>query len=363
MTTPQPITPSAAARPKLDNIQVLRAFAALAVVFFHTAYTCPGMLRPIGSFGVDIFFVISGFIMAMICRAESAVFLRKRLIRIVPLYWTLTLIVFASLALHPGLDPVLERTPAVLAKSLFFLPHIRPDGSLLPILVVGWTLNYELCFYLFLTLALLFTKKHPALLASVLLIFFMLAMRLLPSSTASSFYGRPILLEFVAGILAYHLDTFAPAPRCIALRPLLLAFIPLAIAALVLVQARDLHRLPTALTLGLPAFLLVQSAVLLSKSGLDARWPLPVLLGDASYSLYLTHPFVISAFKRLVGTHAPALAPDRLLGMLAVLVLASAVSVAVHLTVDRPLYRYLNRRLTRKPSKERTSQSPALLQR
>ncbi len=333
-----------ASRPKLESVQVLRAFAALAVVFFHTTYTLPGTLRPVGSFGVDIFFVISGFIMAMICRTESSVFLRKRLIRIVPLYWAITLLVFASLAVRPALSPLLERTPAVLAKSLLFFPHMRPDGSVLPILVVGWTLNYELCFYLFLALALLATKKRPTLLASILLLLFMLGMRLLPPSTFAVFFRRAIMLEFLAGILAYYLYTRIPAPRCTALSPLFLTLIPLATAALILVQARALDRLPNIVSLGIPAFLLVQSVVLLSKSGLDATWRLPILLGDASYSLYLTHSFVISAFKRILGKHSLALAPDHLAGMFAVLILSSAVAILVHLAIDRPTYRYLNRR-------------------
>jgi len=75
---------------KINNVQALRGFAALLVVLGHTEYAPPGM-RPLGTFGVDIFFVISGFIMAMIVDRNPEKFLLRRFVRILPLYWTATL--------------------------------------------------------------------------------------------------------------------------------------------------------------------------------------------------------------------------------------------------------------------------------
>ena len=79
---------------KVNNIQVLRALAAVLVVTFHTGYIWPSG-HGVGSFGVDIFFVISGYIMARICDSNPSFFLRRRLIRIIPPYWVLPFLVFA----------------------------------------------------------------------------------------------------------------------------------------------------------------------------------------------------------------------------------------------------------------------------
>lgn len=238
-------------RTRLDSLQVLRAVAALAVVFFHTGYT-PGSLAPAGSFGVDIFFVISGFIMAMICGSESAYFFRKRLVRIIPLYWTLTLLTFTILLKNPRVDTALSRGTTILLKSLFFIPYTRSDGSLFPVLVVGWTLNYELCFYLLIAVALALAPRHSDLVASLLLIAVMLVMHRLPPTPIPYFFSRPIMLEFIAGIVAFHIYTTATLSTCVRLRPLFYLLIPSTFTALALVQACRVERIPHLISWGSP---------------------------------------------------------------------------------------------------------------
>jgi Acyltransferase family len=125
-------TPAAAGIPqpgrRIVSIQYLRALAALAVVVFHAdpnAFT--------GQAGVDIFFVISGYIMWMIARSEPTIlnFISARVTRIVPLYWLATMIM--SLHLHAPADAV--------AKSMLFIPFIGEQGRIWPVLVPGWTLD------------------------------------------------------------------------------------------------------------------------------------------------------------------------------------------------------------------------------
>src|ERR1700722_8168073 len=106
---------------KLNNIQVLRAFAATAVVIFHTGFAFPSM-RPFGSFGVDVFFVISGYIMARILDPQSDSssdhFFRRRLLRIGPPYWFLTLLLYCAALRFPELLGATRASWVDLVKSL-----------------------------------------------------------------------------------------------------------------------------------------------------------------------------------------------------------------------------------------------------
>lgn len=330
---------------KIDSIQVLRAFAALAVVHFHTQFTI-GSWHTFGAFGVDIFFVISGFIMAMICAANTRDFLIRRLIRIVPLYWLLTLVFYAALVTHPAFDAEVKRGLPELLKSLFFIPYARYDGTKFPILVVGWSLNYEMCFYLILSIAIMVSKKRAAITGAILLMVLMFTLDHFPSAAAADFYSSPIMLEFVGGIGAFWVYTAMSQKKCAQIRPIFYAIGLFSIGFLAWYEGARYY-LPTGTRagLGIPAFFLMLSVVLISKSGKDWNWPLFVLLGDASYALYLTHTFVVSGFKHIVAWRLPLLDPATILGMASAMVLSSVVAIGVHLFLDRPTYRYLNHAL------------------
>ena len=146
--------PTAAHR--IDGIEALRALAATLVVVGHILDDAPqfgiGSLAPLAELpvwqgGVDLFFVISGFIMVWTFGARfgqpgsAREFLVRRVSRIVPLYWLATLATAALLAAAPSLFDRAEFQWRHLVLSMLFLPHYAPDGGLWPILGVGWTLN------------------------------------------------------------------------------------------------------------------------------------------------------------------------------------------------------------------------------
>ena len=145
---------------KIEIIQVLRFFAAFSVMMVHLP------IIGFGIWGVDIFFVISGFIMMYVTENNQKNFLIKRIIRIVPLYWILTLGVFSIAIFYPDL---LNNTTANfehLIKSLFFVPFDKNSSGHFPILFLGWTLNFEIIFYILFSISLFFQKKinsfyHP----------------------------------------------------------------------------------------------------------------------------------------------------------------------------------------------------------
>src|SRR5271166_6609820 len=122
----------------LNNLQVVRAFAAGTVVLVHLCQVY-GFRSPFGLCGVDVFFVLSGFIMAMLSTREKNDFLARRLIRIVPLYWLCTFAVFFAALLMPGLLHSTTPDWNNLLKSLFFLPYRKESGAVQPLLFLGWT--------------------------------------------------------------------------------------------------------------------------------------------------------------------------------------------------------------------------------
>jgi len=139
------------------GLQYLRAYAALLVVFFHAAVNAQSGFI-VGEAGVDIFFVLSGFLMWRITNEQTAAlaFLRNRIRRIVPVYWIASLLVFVLAEL--GLTSRIVADLGHLLASLFFIPYKGP-GGVYPILIVGWTLNYEMFFMPYSRLALVFAAS------------------------------------------------------------------------------------------------------------------------------------------------------------------------------------------------------------
>ncbi len=327
----------------IDNIQTLRAVAALLVVFVHLDVLLrPLGVEPFGHGGVDLFFIISGFIMVHATRARPTTpvaFLANRIVRIAPIYWFITLAVYAVALAEPSLLQATSSDPEQLLKSILFIPFQKSNGLAQPVLFVGWTLNYEMFFYAIFAVGLTLPRRAfgfavVASFISLLVVFGCIAR---PEATVAGFYTRPIILEFVAGMCLGALGSAARVESvnqrrlvlgaCLA-GLLALAFVPLAFP--------DVSHL---LTQGLPSLLLVAGAIVLHNSGVTVggRWLL--LLGDASYSIYLTHPFVTRLAQKagpLVGL-TPAPAATLIAGTL---VAVCVVGVVTHLGLERPMTRW-----------------------
>lgn len=263
---------------KLRSIQVLRAVAACAVAAMHCyqQLDAPVGLEGYGAFGVDLFFVISGFIMATVAGGRSAGdFLRDRLWRIYPIWWIAVLPWL--LMLSPGLGSV--------ASSLSLWP-IFADGFHVPVLTVGWTLSFELLFYLGMTVALGVGVRLPLLAYALCLVG-----ALMTSSAFLDFVGSPMALEFLAGVIV------AKLPR----RSVFGTFVLVGIALLILTSpttgsARAAlvaeSAIWRAVEWGVPAALIVWGAVSLAGVFDNRLFDPFVAMGDASYSIYLFHSLI-----------------------------------------------------------------------
>jgi exopolysaccharide production protein ExoZ len=293
---------------EVRSIQYLRGFAACGVLLFHAAERA-GWSFGVGAAGVDVFFVISGFIMWVVtCRRSPSPteFLVRRIQRIVPLYWGLTLLVAAVAVLVPSAFPAMNPSPGHVILSLLFVPHRDAGGYIAPLIVPGWTLDYEMFFYLLFAAGLLApAKARPW--AMTLALVGLAAIRWLGDTHNAvwSTLTNPLLLEFGAGLWLGKAWSERRLPGRAFGWTLLVAGL-LAFAAVTVAQI-DVEPVRV-LVWGLPALALVAGAVSLEQAGpLPHWWPLRAL-GDASYSVYLIHGLAVSAAARLlqiVGLEAP----------------------------------------------------------
>jgi exopolysaccharide production protein ExoZ len=333
----------------IENIQTLRALAALLVVFVHLDVFLRVLgVTPFGHGGVDLFFVISGFIMVYTTRGRAitpAAFIVNRITRIAPIYWLITLAVYLVALLAPSLLQATSSDGAELAKSLLFIPFRKANGLVQPVLFVGWTLNYELFFYALFAIGLGLSVRTLGLwlVTGLLGTLVLLGLLIRPEGVLGSFYTRPIVLEFAFGMglaalgTRWHCQT-PGGRRCW----LTLAGLGLLGVALIPLVLPDVSRV---LTQGLPAVAVTAAAVILHQSGVSVSRRWLVVLGDASYSIYLTHPFVTQAAQKAgkwLGLNRPLACALILL----TLALVCVVGVLTHYLVERPLTKLSKRAAT-----------------
>ncbi len=275
--------------PEVLSIQYLRAIGAIMVVVYHIGQIF-GHDYLFGAAGVDIFFVISGFIMWMISRKKEAtpsIFIKKRLLRIVPLYWLVTLTLVTGALLRPNLFPLDHPTVTHVYLSLLFIPHIDPSGNVFPMITQGWTLNYEMFFYLIFSTSMVCSRKYQLyVLNTILLGCVIFGYFITLNSPIGKAYTSPLLLEFLAGI--YICQAWLNN-KILSIKT---AYVALALGISVIVASYLIFLTsppPRLIVAGIPAVLIVSGAVSLEKRKKFPKIGLLKLLGDASYSIYLTH--------------------------------------------------------------------------
>jgi len=321
---------------RLFGVQYLRAVAALGVVVFHAAERAGGHFV-IGAAGVDVFFVVSGFIMwviAEIRQPSPATFLRDRIERIAPAYWLATgVMVFGGLA---GLFPNMRLTVLHVFGSLAFLPHRSPsDGQIWPVLVQGWTLNYEMFFYAAFALLLPFagSRRLPAL-ACLLASLVAVGLVFQPQEPLLKTYTSPLLLEFLMGCVIGKLWLAGRMPPAAAGVALIVA----AVAGFAFVGITYVGF--NAFVLGPLASALLIGVLALERSRLVPRFATAGYFGDASYSIYLWHTMAISVVAKLGGLLAW---PPSVTFALAV-VCGTAVGLAAYEMLEKPIAAFLKLR-------------------
>lgn len=340
-------------RLKLPTIQVMRAVAAMMVVLGHSITELdklngnPGTLSPFyHSFGVSVFFVISGFIMVYTSegyfnsRSGRRTFAVSRIARIVPIYWLLTTLTLLAWAAAPSVMNSPGLSLPTLLNSYLFIPFNNELGQPLPILGPGWSLDYEMYFYALFFAALFFDEtRGKRYLVAALVAIVAIGFIARPSNSLLAFWSSPAILKFACGIgIAQYRSQLARLGR-----PIALLLFGLGVAGFV-----ALHGVAMDGGLFIPLDILSASAVVAGVVALDMGQrsiapPFLVVLGDASYSLYLSHMFVVRVVRvAWNGAHLPA---EPILFCGVVLVLSCLVAIALWRFVEMPVYRWLRLRL------------------
>ena len=332
------------------NLQFLRIIAALSLVYLHILSRA-GLNLPngFGNFGVDIFFVMSGFTIFYAQKAGPMKFFLRRVIRIVPFYWIATigtfLVAYISLHLVQSSDASWRN----LFYSLCFIPYVNKVGKLEPILGLGWYLNYLMYFYLLFTLSLRITVRFAPILCSGLMIFIATAIHFVfPDNQPALFYSSPIIFEFIYGVLAYYLVQSVQRSNLKYgsvqwIKPLLCVAI-ISVALFLPYQELAIN-IDRSLRAGIPSLILVISVVLLETLyGVALRGRVVSLLGDSSYILYLIHPFIVYGVIRLLLPPASDMSTTVIgLTIVFLLTIATIVAVIMHVTLERPILSVLRR--------------------
>jgi exopolysaccharide production protein ExoZ len=325
----------------LNSLQILRFLASTSVVYFHL-FVSPNF----GEFGVDIFFVLSGFVISLVSNTQVRAldFAIARSSRIIPAYWLVTTVIAIAVTFFPHLfDPATRHSTTfeTYVKSLFFIPYFGARDYK-PILLVGWSLNYEMLFYLYFTIALTFWKSRTKLVVGILLAIGYLVGCELPRTTAGWFFGSEVVFEFILGLFAYEIfkaNLLSKIPATLLLAVGVVSYCMMAYA-----EVAGLH-LPRLIEFGVPSMLLVMGAVGLERF-IDARnWLLShlILMGDASYATYLTHWFIVYAIAKFETKVLSSFHLWQVSLAFLTVGLALVVGQVFFFAIDRPMSRRLKR--------------------
>jgi len=361
-------------RDKFESLEMVRALAALSVVFFHTQIIFTGRTGIVpfggvfgaGSRGVDLFFVLSGFIIAYIHAGDIGRpgrvghYFYARFVRIYPSVWITTLLALTVyLVGFGGPDKADKLQPWSIGASFLLLPQ---HGDAL--VNVTWSLKYEIFFYLLFALAILRRGVGLWLIllwqAAVLAVY--LSGRQLEWSWAS-FYLRPIVLEFGLGLISAWIVINRTRFALLDSRRFVTAMLALGVAVFVaadLIQAYEpgvLEAVPDFLVFGLSAAAIVVS---LAVTDIQRRYTVPrflVMLGGASYSIYLVHFSTISLLAAFLtkGNRVPM--NDAV--FLGVALVGITFGLLFHRWIDRPVHRFLRKRERRAPPPAIVAEEPA----
>jgi peptidoglycan/LPS O-acetylase OafA/YrhL len=336
---------------RIQNIQALRGVAVLMVVMIHLAAMevefggGERLLPPLLGFGwagVDLFFVISGFIMVAVTAGAgrgpgvAAEFLYHRATRIYPVYWFYSAVLIGLHELVPRFANPARWAAVSIPRSLLLLPQVAA-----PVLAVGWTMVHEIYFYLVFALFLFAPERlRPTFLAVWLAAAVVMPAFLSPAVTPlAAVVTHPLTTEFVAGaaiaLLARRGARVPGVAALVAGALLLVGGYVLFAPAIPGSQAWPAGWSRVAV-FGLPSTFLLAGAVSLEFS---SRRLLPSwlrMVGDASYSIYLVQIFLVLGIGRLWSkVQAPGLADN-----LAAVTLAAAAIVSAgflsHRLLERP---------------------------
>ena len=282
---------------RIDLIQILRFLGACCVILYHS-----GIAGEFGYFGVELFSFVSGYIMIYTTQSAQSDkgFLLKRGIRLIPLYWALTILYYGIICIRPSLSIMSEPKPEYLIKSMLFIPFQNSYGYDTPILGAGWTLNYEVMFYLIFFLAMKVCHKHRAMITVGITAALTVVNWILPGEHFYiGYYANSFLLEFSMGILDFYLIEKVQEYRNQKRVRVFCTMTAFVLALWMIFFGGRISGIPRFLYPGIPMFALFCTLIL--GWGKKQFPKVLVELGNMSYSIYLIEYFTMAFFKVVAG--------------------------------------------------------------
>jgi len=346
---------------KLRSIQVLRGLAAIGVVLYHMLviekkyaggdHFLPGLFR-LGQSGVDLFFVISGFVMVTVIHREGREnrpldFLVHRFSRIYPNYWFYFFVTLAVWWLQPSLVNASQGGQFNFFRSFFLIP-----SATLPLVLIAWSLIYEVYFYLIFSL-LVGVDRLRLLISLLLWLLFLVNINLFPGATVSPITAlilSPYAIEFIMGALAALLlssNVIQRLPRVV--------FIVLSVLVPIVVPflfghyyspngaAGNLFR--QTIVFGIAYSIWVLSMVSVERRYTLSFHPFLVRMGDISYTIYLSHLLILGATGRIWAGwfQQPGSPWDEVIVFPCMLLVIIMYSHIAHRVIEMPSYRFFIR--------------------
>jgi peptidoglycan/LPS O-acetylase OafA/YrhL len=356
-----------AATPKFSLVQVFRGIAAMLVVMYHLIANSTNHLGYVtyhnffnfGFIGVDFFFVLSGFIITYIHfpdlmeRKKNSIvrFFKKRILRIYPIYWVAAIVsVFIYYKITPvsmeeahlKMDFTSPRILKFLAESFLLIDHDKK----LRLVGVSWTLSYEMLFYIIFGIGIAIKFKYARIIAAIWLITIITLSFITPSSSDFiRFAFNVIIIEFLIGcVVAYIIRRKIVISNKILLPVLAITFILLlkTIHIKGLVFDRDIYNV---LPLSLFFAIITYMAVRFDQKNSSFKFPaILILIGDASYSIYLFHNIFLSGFTRMYAKANHNFLSADYLPLVCTLFFFITIflGVLIHLFIEKNILKYLN---------------------
>ena len=346
MSQPQPVHKT------LNHVQALRGIAALLVMLAHL-YDAELKYSPdqflggwtiYGNAGVDLFFLISGFIMVYVTSNRdrgfkpALEFLVSRAGRIYPLYWIVTLAVLVVAFIRPSMVFSSREIDPVLWKSLLLVPDLTP-----PLLLVGWTLIFEMYFYLVFSCLMFFKKTWvmPGLIVWVMVICLGRYLGLHAAGPVAEVLFNPFVFEFFAGTSVAYLLQIKPAIITRLLNPKNLFLIGALIACLWGAVIWALSEFPTTIALRVSVFTLPAALTILYAASRDLSnlsiWKPLIVLGNWSYALYLTHILSVAVIGRVWKKFMVQGPIDNVVALIAMTTFSIGVAGLTFMLIERPI--------------------------
>jgi exopolysaccharide production protein ExoZ len=332
----------------IRSLQHLRVIAATLIILYHSELQTTRLTNGLhehslgfGAAGTDLFFVIGGFILVYTSHNHRhdtfGAFLYRRVMRIAPLYWLFTILMLVVLLVAPGNQMTTKLDLGHFLSSLVFIPYPHPVlGIERPFLFPGWVLNYFVFFYLlFGSLLVLSTSRRILVVGLVLLTLALLRARFPGASYLLNFYGAPIVLDFALGMIVAWFYLERRIPSAVIAVVLLAGLAMFAAGVLMHVSGGD----DRALYWGTAdaAFLFV--CVFIEKTWGWPNWSFLSDLGDASYSVFVSHLFTLAFVTSIV--RAFGLFPMLGIAGMRILFVAAAwaAGMLIYASIERPLIR------------------------